>query len=325
MGADQPPRGEIGQGTVEWIGLVLLVSALVLGLLAAAGAPLPGGSLARSIAERIICAARLADACEAPPDGLDSAYGTEVAGLVRDHAPRIRYERGMLALPVDYRSCREDACSQGAATGRIWRSTTGEPVAAFVHVVDCRATAFAGARHPGMDCSGHRRGNLYLQYWFYYAGSATAEGRVIDDAIREVSTALGKPSYHPDDWESYQVRIRPGAADSRASSHHGYVYDLDGGWRPRVGSRRDGSLRVRPPWPKEGWGPETRTVYVSGGSHAGNARALRRVSRMTPRERLRLIPLEPIVARGPTEAFAPGIKPPWEKEVWLDPEAEGTD
>jgi hypothetical protein len=46
-----------------------------------------------------------------------------------------------------------------------------------------------------------RSGNLYLQYWFYYAGSATAEGRVIDEAIREVSTALGNPSFHPDDWE----------------------------------------------------------------------------------------------------------------------------
>ena len=39
------------------------------------------------------------------------------------------------------------------------------------------------------------------QYWFYYAGSATAEGRVIDDAIRELSTAIGKPTFHPDDWE----------------------------------------------------------------------------------------------------------------------------
>jgi hypothetical protein len=39
------------------------------------------------------------------------------------------------------------------------------------------------------------------QNWFYYPGSATAEGRVFDEAIREASAALGKPSYHPDDWE----------------------------------------------------------------------------------------------------------------------------
>jgi hypothetical protein len=308
---------------VEWIGLVLLVAVLVLGLLAAAGSRLPGGALARSIAERIICAARFADACGAPSDGLDSAYGAEVAGLVRDHAPRIRYERGMLALPVDYRSCREDACAEGAPTGRIWRSRRGEPVVAFVHVVDCRATAIARTERAGADCSGGRSGSLYLQYWFYYPGSATAEGRVIDEAIRELSSAIGKPSHHPDDWESYQVRIRPGAADSRASSHHGHVYDLDGGWRPRVRSRRDGSVRIRPPWPKEGWGPETRTVYVSGGSHAGNARALRRVSRVTPRDRLRLIALEPIARRRRGDRFA--VVAPWLKDVWTDPEAEGTE
>ena len=52
----------------------------------------------------------------------------------------------------------------------------------------------------GAECSGDRSGTLYLQYWFYYAGSATAEGSVIDGAIREVSSALGRPSFHRDDW-----------------------------------------------------------------------------------------------------------------------------
>jgi hypothetical protein len=307
---------------VEWIGLVMLTAVVGLGSLAAAGQRVPGGAVARAIAERMICAARLSDVCEAEPE-LASAYGAELAALLREHAPRIRYERGMLALPVDYRRCREDSCAEGAATGRIWRSRAGEPVVAFVHAVDCRPAATARTRRAGMDCSGKRGGSLYLQYWFYYPGSATAEGRVVDEQIRDVSTALGKPSFHPDDWESYQVRIRPDATDGRASSHHGYVYDIDGGWRPRVGSRPDGSVRIKDPWPKHGWGPATRTVYVSGGSHAGNARAIRRVSRTTPRERLRLIPLEPIVARRPGERFA--VTPPWLKDVWRDPEAEGTD
>jgi len=62
---------------------------------------------------------------------------------------------------------------------------------------------------------------------------------------------------------------------------------------------------------------------VSGGSHAGTARAIRRVSRVTPRKRLLLIPLEPIAARHPPVRFA--ITPPWRKEVWRDPEAEGTE
>ena len=321
MGGDRRLGGEAGQGTVEWIGLVLLV-ALLFGALLAAGPRVPGGSLARTIAKGIVCAARLSDSCGDEP-GLERAYGPEVAALAAEHAPRIRYERGMTALPVDFRSCREDSCSRGAPTGEVWRSTTGEPVVAFVHVVDCRATAIARTRRAGADCSGPRRGHLYLQYWFYYAGSATAEGRVIPGAIRDISAALRTPSHHPDDWESYQVRIRPGAADARASAHHGYVYDLDGGWRPRVGSRPDGSVRVRPPWPKHGWGPATRTVYVSGGSHAGNARAIRRVVRVTPRERLRLIPFKPIVARRPGHRFA--VTPPWVKDVWRDPEAEGTD
>ena len=165
MGGRQPPRGENGQGTVEWIGLVLLVALLVFGLLATVGPRLPGGSLARAIAERIICAVHLSDACAGDP-ALERAYGAEVGALVRDHAPRIRYERGMEALPVDYRSCREDACSRGARTGEIWRSTTGEPVVAFVHVVDCRPVAIRRSRRAGANCSGPRNGNLYLQYWF---------------------------------------------------------------------------------------------------------------------------------------------------------------
>jgi hypothetical protein len=307
---------------VEWIGILLLATLLLGGSIAAAARRAPGGSVARAVAERIVCAAHLSDACAGESE-LDAAYGAEVAALVREHAPRIRYERGMTALPVDYRRCREDPCSSGSPSGSIWRSSAGEPVVAFVHVVDCRPVAIARTRRAGADCSGPRGDTLYLQYWFYYAGSATAEGRVIDDQIRALSTALGKPSFHEDDWESYQLRLRPGVAEARASAHHGYVYDLDGGWRPQVRSRRDDSVRVRAPWPKQGWGPETRTLYVSGGSHAGNVRATRGVARTTPRERLSLIPLEPIAARRPAERFA--VTPPWLKQVWRDPEAEGTD
>jgi hypothetical protein len=199
---DARGRNDLGQGTVEWIGIVFLVALLLGAALAAAGDRVPGGALARAIAERILCAARLSDSCGAEDDAeLTAAYGDELAAVVGEHAPRIRYERGMRALPVDYRRCREDACSRGAPTGEVWRSSTGEPVAAFVHVVDCRALAVRRTERSGADCSGDRSGNLYLQYWFYYAGSATAEGEVLDGAIREVSTALGSPSFHRDDWE----------------------------------------------------------------------------------------------------------------------------
>jgi hypothetical protein len=74
-------------------------------------------------------------------------------------------------------------------------------VVAFVHIVDCRALAVRRTERLGGDCSGNRAGNLYLQYWFYYAGSATAEGSVIPGVVRELSTALGRPSSHRDDWE----------------------------------------------------------------------------------------------------------------------------
>ena len=71
-----------------------------------------------------------------------------------------------------------------------------------------------------------------LQNWFYYVDSATSEGRGIP---KEAFRALGRPGWHPDDWESYQVRIRPDGSDSRAGSHCGYNYE---GW---------GSGRVSPP------------------------------------------------------------------------------
>ena len=90
-------RTEAGQGTVEWIGLVLLLVASSLAALALLGG-VPGASLAGAIAERIVCAANLGGACA--PSGLSEAYGPEVAALVAEHAPAIRYEPGMRALPV---------------------------------------------------------------------------------------------------------------------------------------------------------------------------------------------------------------------------------
>jgi Fe-S-cluster-containing hydrogenase component 2 len=143
---------------VEWIGIVFLVTLLLGGSLAAAAPRAPGGSLARAVAERIVCAARLSDACAAESE-LDAAYGAEVAALVRDHAPRIRYERGMMALPVDYRRCREDPCSSGSPSGAIWRSSAGEPVVAFVHVVDCRVAAIARTR-PAATTSTSSTGSI---------------------------------------------------------------------------------------------------------------------------------------------------------------------
>ncbi len=225
-------RRERGQATVEWIALVLLAALLLLGLLAAAGGRLPGGELARSILGRIVCAVRLDGSCG--DDGaaaLALAYGNELAATIREHAPDLLFEEGMVALPVDYRRCREPACSDGPETGTVTRSTSGERVVAFVHVIDCRAAAIAESREAGYDCTGEREGNLYLQFFFYYPTSSTTKA------------IPGDVGFHPDDWESLHVRIGPdGTAYVRASSHKGYNYEYS---RLNSGSDAGGRRRQR--------------------------------------------------------------------------------
>jgi hypothetical protein len=286
--------GEHGQATVEWIGLVLVSALAMASIGAAAGIGLPGAGLARAIGGRIVCALELSGTCD--PLGASDlvlAYG-DLAGLVSQTAPQIRYEPGMRALPVDFRDCREDACAEGRDGMRVASSLTGEPAAVFTHVVDCRPAT----ETPGADCSGDAAGNVYVQYWLYYPGSATAEGStVLRGAIRTISGELGHPTYHPDDWESVQFRIHPdGAADMRASAHFGY----GAGWEPA----------------------DDASYTVSGGSHAGTVEPAD-FDRITNPRRLGLIPLEPIADTDPDTHFA--ITPPWYKRAWLEPEYGGTD
>jgi hypothetical protein len=318
-------RSESGQAAPEWLALVAVVALGLGAIISAASGPLAGLSLAGSIAERLVCAVRLADDCRDEP-ALDASYGDEVATALRAHAPTMLYERGMRALPVDYRRCREDACAEGPADGHVTRASSGERAVAFTHVIDCRPQAPPGASR-GADCSGPRAGNLYLQYWFYYPGSATAEGSTpLKPLIRRASAAVGKPTFHRDDWESYQVRIGPAGRFARASSHHWYSYELDeGGLVPghRLLRSADGRIGVkRRPEVVNGWGPEMGTLHVSGGSHAGNARSGRTVTRSTRDGRLVLIPLARIAARD-RSTFA--VTPPWRKRVFFDPEYAGTD
>lgn len=306
--------GERGQGTVEWVGVVCLVSLLLVGMFAA-GVRVPGAGLARAIASRLLCAASLADRCGDEPV-LIAAYGSEVGELVRRHMPSLLFERGSKAVPVDFRRCREVSCGDGAEHGVVRRTDAGLPVSAFVHVVDCRADVAEGSEGAGADCSGARAGNLYIQYWTYYADSATFRGVPV----------LGGAGYHRDDWEGVQIRIRPdGSVDERASSHEGYNQRPGpiGGWASDAGidSVKDATeaLGLRA---ENGWGPETHLLIVSGGSHAGNTAGIPHIERLTPRSRVHLIPLEPIAAAGDAR-FA--INPPWRKRVWRDPEASGTD
>ena len=269
------------------------------------GLRLPGIVLAREIAERIVCAVRLTEDCRNEPL-LRAANGAEVAALLRGHAPALLYEDGMTALPVDFRECRSDSCAEGARSGVLARTSEGMRVVAFTHVIDCRSGHARATEAWGGNCSGPRAGNLYLQFWLYYPGSATAEGSTpLKGAVRGITGALGHSTYHPDDWEGYQVRVGQDGIFARASSHHGY----------------------------NGWVPDGGRYYISGGSHAGRPlRAVARtwfrlplpqpVGRSTEDGRLVLIPLETMQDR---DRYSFAITPPWRKRVWFDPEYAGTD
>jgi hypothetical protein len=211
-------------------------------------------------------------------------------------------------VPVDFRSCRKDACAEGPEEGPVRESLAGEPVTAFVHVVDCRDPV--AADRDGYDCSGDRAGRVYVQYWLYYPGSATARA------------LLGDAGAHPDDWESFQVRIEPGgAAEARASSHHGYN-GASGDWLSDSGLIE-----------KAGWTESTGRYFISGGSHAGRVgkgppgrgprAAVFRPGRWTDPGAIRLIAIEPLAAGSGRWKFA--VTPPWGKRVYRDPEHKGTD
>lgn len=307
------PIAERGQASVEWIALVFIVALVVAAVAAVALHPAAATDLARSLVGKVVCAIRLDDACEEDPE-LVAEYGAEIAALVRAHAPDLLYEQGMEALPVDFRSCREPVCANGAEAGLVRHSAERLPAVAFVHVVACTSAPSRTGASP-YRCSGERAGNVYVQYWFYYPDSAT---------LRDLPGDVGT---HPDDWESYQVRVETeGDAFVRASSHHGYNYELgrtnwvsDAGIGPLRDAAEAVGLRER-----GGWGPETGVLLVSGGSHAGNAKGgLLRITRATRGEDLELVPIEPL-ARGPEGATAFAIAPPWRKAVYRDPEDAGT-
>lgn len=292
---------ERGQGTVEWVGLVALVS-LVLLAAVAAGARVPGAPLARALADRILCAAALAEECGDETE-LIAAYGSEVGELVRRQMPMLAFERDSRAVPVDFRLCRDSNCGDAGGEGLIEATDSGLTVTAFVHTIDCREGKAEQAEAAGADCSGERAGNLYLQYWFYYADSATLRGVPV----------AGEKGYHEDDWESVQLRIGPDdGVEARASSHHGYNSSRQpSNWAYDSGALAHG-----------GWGPETRLLLVAGGSHAGSTIGLENTDRFTPGRRVHLVPLEPIASQS-SARFT--ISPPWRKRVWRDPEADGTD
>jgi hypothetical protein len=134
-------------------------------------------------------------------------------------------------------------------------------------------------------------GALYLQYWLYFPESFSGG----------VGRKLGPlahywPGRHNDDWEGYQVRVEHGQVAARATAHGGYRGFLHSG----------------------GWQAWTGWYRVSGGSHAGHLVSGNTGERITPASSLRLVPLETLGSRD-LEHFA--ISPPWQKDVYRDPES----
>jgi len=289
-----------GQSTIEWVGLITLIAGLM-ATFAAAGIQAPALGLAHSVSTRILCAASLSGSC-AGEGSLDTAYGEELAGLVRSGAPTLMYGRDMLGLPVDYRTCRSPYCADGTGEGEVSESTAGEPVTLFTRVIE-------------------REGSTYVQYWAYYPESASLRGAPV----------LEQKGYHPHDWESIQIRVAAdGTISERASSHAGYNHSRsaanwgsDMGWGFATDLTEAVGLRE-----KGGWGEPTGRYLIAGGSHAGNVDGELgddEYPSYTPARLIRLVPLESI-KDGPLARparFDP-ITPPWEKEVWTEPEAEGT-
>jgi hypothetical protein len=285
---------ERGQASVEWIGLLLLVSLA----LAAAVAFVPavdGRPLGAALARALVCA--VTGDCRREGAALRRAYGQRDAALVRRYAPNVVYERRTFTLPVDYRSCRSHRCSD-APDDRdldVHRSARGRQATAFTHVV-------------------HRGGKTYIQYWFYYPDSPSTSMHS-HGIIKRFYEPLGihDPAFHRDDWEGYQVRIDSDGTTSARSTRHGGYTSCKGRPEPLPG----GSCR--------NWGPPNGWTRVSYGSHAGH------IPRRTPgtglHERsttasgIRLIPLETL----DHETYRPlpgGIKPPWTKEVYVDPTSD---
>lgn len=273
---------------------MVLVVSLAFAAMIVAGVRVPGTGLAEAILERFACAVDLGQSCPESEPTLESAYGPELAALAEAHVPGLLYEEGMRVVPVDFRSCRENACAYGADDPEITESLEGEPVTLFTHVVDCRVP-LADER---VNCAGEREGNVYLQYWAYYPDSRTKP--------------FGKHGYHPDDWESFAVRISPDKIEARASSHHGY----NGG----SGNKLNDIAGFKRSW------VDSRGYYeISAGSHAGRVGLhtfTQGIGRNTPAAEVRVIPLEALERIWDDYEFQ--VVPPWLKPVWSDPESEKT-
>lgn len=136
---------ERGQSTVEYLGLVLVVAAL---LAAAGAAALALGRSSFSGREQ-----------RRPDAGADLV-------LARAHAPAIVFERGIRDAPVDPRACRAVACATGA-----------RPVL-FAHVVHRGATTYVQYWAYWADSSWHGIAGRHADDWESYQVRVNPDGTV---------------------------------------------------------------------------------------------------------------------------------------------------
>jgi hypothetical protein len=308
---------EDGQATIEWTALVLFAS-LALAALLSIGPRIDGLSFGGFLAHRITCA--IEGGCRDGDRALARAYGKAGAALVRAHAPNLVYEPGERQLPVDWRRCRRSQCAmtRDSPDLDVHRSDAGEPATVFTRVL-------------------HRGGRAYLQYWLYYPDSKSTV--LASDKLWEAAWLIPRlrglvartpryPGYHRDDWESYVIRLDPGGGAWARASSHGHWQgcrekDCRGDWAARTGWTRvsRGSHAGHIPLgtelrgdPRRGAVERRQTPLLPG---------LDLHERTTTGEGLRLIPLETL-GRRRYRPNAKGIRPPWRKDAYRDPESEGS-
>ena len=319
-------RAESGQAATEFVALLLLCCVAFTALFAVTRG-FDGRSFGGFLARHVVCAT--GGGCDRDEGEVVEAYGARDAAIVRALAPSLVYESGERQLPVDWRECRRVECATAPDDPDLDAHLTTAPhrATAFTHVI-------------------RRGGRLYIQYWLYYPDSKTALAG--SDSLWERSWLLPRmrrllagsadyPGFHRDDWEGAFVRVDPDGTTWVRASSHGHLQGCK--WRAC----------------QDRWIRSTGWVRVSRGSHSGHvpyrsaprwadlsqtgARRYvpksgppRRVpllpgrdlrERSTTGEGLRLVPLETL-DRGRYRPRDPGVKPPWRKGVYRDPEIDSS-
>ena len=322
-----PTHAQRGQAAVEFVALLLL-ACIALGALVAAGSGADGRAVGGFLARHIVCA--IGGRCQGDERALVRAYGERDAATVRELVPHLVYEDGERQLPVDWRQCRQPDCAAAPADPSL-----------DAHMTDSghRATAFTRLIR--------RNGRLYVGYWLYFPDSNTTLAG--SDRLWERSWLLPRlrdlfsgtpdyPGYHRDDWEGTFVRLDPdGTAWIRASSHGRFSgCDWSGcreswlrgaGWVRVSRGSHSGHVPVRTEPPERRAAPPPPRYIPFPGRPDRDRRRVPVVpgpelrERTTTGEGLRLVPLETLDRRR-YRSLDPGVRPPWRKRAYSDPESE---